>query len=1042
MKVAKNKILSPFAIIVATICLSLVGWALLPLLSVKLIPSSSGQSLSVSFNMGGATSQVIESKITSRLEGALSRISNIEKITSRSDNGYGLVQVVLNQKADMEVARFEASSIVRQLWNDLPNGVSYPAVSLNVQHPISSKSFMVYSIYASEPASEIKRTVGELFESGFSDIKGLSDIEITGSESLEWRIIYDACQLNELGITQEQIREALLGRCRKATIGHTTVITDGDSEGLDVRDIYIMAGDSSFIALDKLVKIEHKEVNPDTYYRINGQNLVYLRFSASEDANQLSLAERIEERIITLKSKLPNSYQLHRTYDATEHISKELNKIYLRSSISIALLLLFVFLTSFSIKYVFTVAIGIIFNVSIALVFYYWFDVEFQIFSLAALTISLNMIIDNIIVVVEHWKRKRNVQVILPVLAATLTTIGSLFVFFFLDKETQQNMWFFVVVLVINLLVSLAIAMIVVPAILNMIPLNQERDDIIRKSHMRRVVRLRQVYKQYIVFAVRKKRWIVSITVLLFGLPVFMMPKALEDDMPFSSLYNNTFGADIYRERIKPIVDVVFGGVLRLFVEEVSTSDYWSRNDEVVLSVVANMPYGSTIEAMDRHVRKMESFLSKYNEISQFETIIENSRVARIDVRFMDQYAHTEFPYKLKRAIVSKSLQLGAGSWKVYGLRDKSFSNDTRETSGSYMVRLSGYNYADLLVIADSVSNRLKENSRIKEVEIKPNYSWYKDDYVEYVFLLDKEALAVKGMTPSDLFYAIDPLFVKNSYCGTVWSGNSSEQIVMTSLQANVYDLWQLENMLIFYKGMSFRLNELCTIEKRQAPLSIEKENQQYKLCLQYEYFGSNKIGTRYLNKVVNEFEKRLPKGYEIKRDLIDNSSDEKNNNYFMLVVFVIIVVVFITSILFNSVRYSFVVLSLLPVSFIGAFLTYYIFDVHFDLGGVAAMILLCGITINSAIYIINEYKCQQKSICKISQIRKYLKAFDVKIVAIILTIISTVLGFVPFVLETEHDPFWYSLSVGIIGGLLFSVLGLFFYLPMFCISQKTILRK
>lgn len=78
---------SSFTLIVTFVCLSLVGLALVPLLPVKLSPSHDMPGLSVSFSMSGNSARVVETEVTSRLEGMLSRVSGIKNITSVSDNG-------------------------------------------------------------------------------------------------------------------------------------------------------------------------------------------------------------------------------------------------------------------------------------------------------------------------------------------------------------------------------------------------------------------------------------------------------------------------------------------------------------------------------------------------------------------------------------------------------------------------------------------------------------------------------------------------------------------------------------------------------------------------------------------------------------------------------------------------------------------------------------------------------------------------------------------------------------------------------------------
>ena len=148
-----KKTFSSFTLIVTFVCLSLVGLALAPPLPVKLSPSHTMPGLTVSFSMPGNSARLIESEVTSRLEGVLSRVGGIRNIYSTSDNGSGSVSMELDKYADIDMTRFEVSTLVRQLWPQLPEGVSYPQISTRRSDDRSSRPFMTYTLNA--PATPI-----------------------------------------------------------------------------------------------------------------------------------------------------------------------------------------------------------------------------------------------------------------------------------------------------------------------------------------------------------------------------------------------------------------------------------------------------------------------------------------------------------------------------------------------------------------------------------------------------------------------------------------------------------------------------------------------------------------------------------------------------------------------------------------------------------------------------------------------------------------------------------------------------------------------
>ena len=239
-------------------------------------------------------------------------------------------------------------------------------------------------------------------------------------------------------------------------------------------------------------------------------------------------------------------------------------------------------------------------------------------------------------------------------------------------------------------------------------------------------------------------------------------------------------------------------------------------------------------------------------------------------------------------------------------------------------------------------------------------------------------------------------------------------------------------------KGKDYKLSDLAHLEKGQAPKQVSKENQQYRLCLQYEYVGSSQQGQKLLEKDIKKMKKLLPMGYSVESDSFNWSWGEKENKQYLLLFIVIAIIFFISSILFNSLKQPLAIIFVIPISYIGVFLTFYSFGLRFDQGGFASFVLLCGITVNASIYVLNEYNAIRRNFPNLTPLRAYTKAWNVKIIPIFLTVVSTILGFVPFLIG-EETPFWFPLAAGTIGGLMMSVVGIFFYLPVFSMSKKTV---
>ena len=159
----------------------------------------------------------------------------------------------------------------------------------------------------------------------------------------------------------------------------------------------------------------------------------------------------------------------------------------------------------------------------------------------------------------------------------------------------------------------------------------------------------------------------------------------------------------------------------------------------------------------------------------------------------------------------------------------------------------------------------------------------------------------------------------------------------------------------------------------------------------------------------------------------------EDTGTQWWLICIIVIIIYFVCAILFESLRLPLVIISLIPVSFIGTFLIYWLTGVEFGTGGFASLVLLCGLTVNAGIYILAEYQhLHSSSFNPHSPLLYYVRVYNHKIIPVFLTILSTILGLIPFFIDGKDSPFWFSFAVGATGGLLFSIVALVFVMPIF----------
>ena len=1075
---------SPFSTILLFACLTFVGLCFIPLLPVKLNPSGKSPMLSVSFSMGGQSAQVVEAEVTSKLEGLLCRIKGIQEISSNSSNGFGSISIQLSKHANPDMVRFEISALIRQAWASLPEGVSYPSISMYGTNDGTNTPFLRYTVNAPFSPILIQEYINDNLKPVIAEIKGIDQVDATGAKPMIYRLEYDYKQLQQWNISAQDIRSAIQSYLTKEFLGTGKVTdenrreqwirialrTENEDQPFNPANIQVKNHEGTILYLNQLVKTSYEEEEVSSSFRINGLNTIYLSITAEESANQVSLSKQVRQLLAGYEKSLPPGYELHLSYDASEYIQKEMEKIYFRSGLTVLLLLIFIMLVYRNLKYSLIILFSLVANIGIAVIFYYGFRLEMQLYSLAGLTISLTLIIDNTIIISDQIINRGNKKSFFAILTATLTSIGALSVILWMDESIRANLRDFVWVIIINLTVSLFIALFFVPALIEKLKMgkNYELGNrnyelrimnyelfgysiiqvfnhlIIRK---RWVVYFNRMYEKIIVFMYKKRKLFVAFILLVFGLPVFLLPNKIErktergfysvrmsEELGYwARLYNKTLGSSFYKERIKPWSDAALGGTMRLFAQKVVSGSYVSgERSETAIHIAASLPNGSTLKQMDALIKKMEAYISLYPEVRQYETSIESGQRASIRIFFIKEHQRSAFPFQLKSKLITKALELGGGSWSVYGVGD-GFNNDVKEQAGSNRIKLLGYNYDQLKTLAKTMQDSLLLLRRIKEVTTDSKFSYYKNDYTEFVFNLQQEQLAQTDLSPGELYSSVSPLFEKSIYAGNWMNGGRTESIRLFAKQAGEMDVWDLEHYPGKLGEKNYKLSEIAGIDKWIAPQSIAKENQQYLLCLQYEYIGSYQQAAKVAERAIESFNKTAPLGYKAESDSSYYSWGRKGNQskQYALIFLIIIIIYFMTSFLFNSLKQPLVVIFVIPISFIGLFLVFYLFRLNFDQGGFAAFVLLCALAVNANIYVLDEYNnIRQKR--NLAPMKAYIKAWNAKIRPIFLTVISTILGLIPFMVGQYKEAFWYPLAVGTIGGLVMSLLGTFCFLPLF----------
>lgn len=1024
--------ISSFSVLMIFSVLTVVGVGLVSRLSLRFLPVTQSPSITVRYNWRDASPEVLEQEVTTPLEGAFSLVKGVRKIYSVSSNGNGNIRLDFDKNAELDYLRFEIASKIRQLYPNLPEGLSYPTIQVNQpENAEEERPLLVYALSGNDNSTVLYRYASERLNPQLALTNGIRSIEVTGGNQQEWQITYDALQLEALGLRAEQLTAAIRQYWQHEAIGsarqaHYDIFIELQNRTFNTTptaaewsNIMVAKIAGRTIRLGDVATAQRVEQPPNQYYRINGQNSIRLVFYPERYVNTIQLAQQIKAQIADIELSLPASYRLYIEDDSTEYLRQELRKIRGRTLLSLSILLVFILLIYRSFRYLTVVVLSLIANLGIAFIFYYLFQVDIHLYSLAGITVSFGMVIDNTIVMAHHLRTQGNTRVFPALLAATLTTISALIVIFFLPDLWRTNLLDFAKVIMINLSVSLIVAILLVPALLEKIT-PRVKAKRFSSNKKRGIIKLNNFYERLLTLFLKYRSLVIWITVLLFGLPVFLLPNKIENQ----SWYNKTLGSDWYIDNAKPVVNKLLGGTLRLFSQYVYEGSAYREPDETILHVQGSMPPGSTIEQMNDVFKQVERYLAQFHiEVKQYTTQVSSGQFGATQIYFNKGY-ELSFPYLLKSRMIAYSINLGGVKWNVYGV-GQGFSNDNSGAPPRFKVQMYGYDKNELEKQANRFADKLLVHPRIQEVNTNANISWWEKDMYQYEMQLNNKALAIKNMYLSNTLSTYTPF---NQSPSTILSIMGDERVRLINHDLLHNDRWLLQNKTLPISDSTFfTFSDVGTLEKKKVSNSLHKENQQYIRMVEFEYTGSAQFGSKYLKQCKEEMRLEMPLGYSMQEQT--RNFGKEHQKLYGLLLLVIGFIFFICSIQFESLRQGLSIVMIIPVSFIGIFLTFYWFDIYFDQGGYTSFIVVSGLVVNSLIFILNDKNNFKKKHPKKVDIKLYIKAMNHKIIPILLTVISTGLGLVPFLTIGDQDVFWYALASGVIGGLVFSI----FVITIFC---------
>jgi multidrug efflux pump len=407
------------------IVLGLVSFTKLPL---RELPDVDPPVVSVSTTYTGASAAVVETRITQVLEDAISGIEGVDLVTATSRNGSSNINIEFNLSRDIEGAANDVRDAVSRVQNRLPTEIDPPRVSK--QNSDSSPIIWFNLNHPRMTAEELTDYADRYLSDQFSSIDGVSSVLLGGGQRYAMRVWLDDRAMAARGLTVDDIQAALQrenvelpgGSLESTQRDFTLRVMRSYATPESFSKLVVAKGDDGHVVtLGEVAKVELGTEERRSYYRGNGLPQVGLGIVATSTANTLAVARQAKALAGRISRTLPKGMTLTLAYDSTVFVDAAVHEVYktLAEAIALVLLVVFVFLGSPRAAAIPAVTVPIC--ITAAFIALYAFGFSINQLTLLSLVLSIGLVVDDAIVVLENCQRRTDLGEP-PLLAATRGT--------------------------------------------------------------------------------------------------------------------------------------------------------------------------------------------------------------------------------------------------------------------------------------------------------------------------------------------------------------------------------------------------------------------------------------------------------------------------------------------------------------------------------------------------------------------------------------------------------------------------------------------
>lgn len=954
----------------------------------------------------GASAQQITQQVTDPLEKKLQDTKGLDYIKSFTHDGKTVIYVNLKDsvpKEEMQTRWHEIRNLVNDEWGSLPSGVMGPYINDRFDDVYGS----IYAVTGDGFSYEEKRKYAENIRRRLTGVEDVQKVELLGVQKQEIYVEMDQNKLASFGMRPSDVFAMLQqqGAMMPAGMIHTdsrnvAVRVEGLLDTVEsLKELPIHVGERSF-HLGDVATVTQMYADPETSLMyFNGKPAVGIAVSMAPGGNNLVLGKNLEKEIEKEKAELPAGLDIEQVADQPSVVNDSIHE-FTKSLLEAIVIVMAASFLSLGFWSGIVLALCIPVVVCASFIYMKWQGIDLHIVSLGTLIVSLGLLVDDAIIVIEMMQVKLEEGMdrlaaaqaaykgcAKPMLAGTLITAAGFIPVGFAAGQTAEYVGAFFWVIASTLLLSWVASIFVSPVLgyrFIRVKAGEKKSAFADRAY--------RLFYKAIAWCIRFKKTVIIGTAAIFAGTVALIPFVNQEFFPDS---------------VRP---------------------------EIILDV--NLPSGASIKETKEVMAGIADNLYGDNRVSSFSTYVGDSapRFILLFDPLAPEDSHGQMILVARDSKVRDSLRDDTLAFIAEQYPDAR-AHARLITTGPpaeypIMLRLSGKNVEDTVKFAKEAAALVSQYPGMKNVSM----DWPEETPVVRLKIDQDKVRKLGGDNYSisrDLYVKLSGYKVAESY-----QGNQLVPISFRLEGSNAARLADLSSLPVHVgSGRYVPLGEIADISYENETSTIWRRDLHPTITIRGEAGGdktADSVVNELYDRTLKDFREHLPDGYTLEKGgAIENS--EKSVQYLAAPVPIMIFLILMI-LMFELDKIPLMVIAGItgPLGLIGAILSLFLTRQPMGFVSIVGMLALSGMVVRNSIILLD-------------QIRQHLadgkKPYDAVIESaalrfrpIMLSSVTDVLGFVPLI----PSPFWRPLAVSFIGGLLLATaIGLLVVPALYCWYYK-----